>query len=159
VSAADRRRLDLLRQVEEMAAYRERDPWSAFPLSSSVSAFMELGGDASLLEFSLAKDFYRAGRVDLGVTGVLGFGDEQGTTVKEAGLYGNLELAFRRASMDVGAGYSSLRIGSSGDEADPYLSLMLRCAPYYRERAFLLLGTKYCHDVLSCLAGVGLGRR
>jgi hypothetical protein len=159
VWAADQRRLDLLRQVEEMAAYRERDPWSVFPLSSSVSAFMELGGDVALLEFSLAKDFYRAGRLDLGVTGVLGFGDEQGTSVKEAGLYGNLELAFRRASLDIGAGYSSVRVATGGDEGDPYLSLTLRYAPYYRERAFLLLGSKYSHEALSYLAGVGLGRR
>ena len=66
---------------------------------------------------------------------------------------------FRKASLDIGVGMSSLRVGTSGDDFEPYVSLMLRFAPYYRERAFLLLGTKYSHDALSYLVGVGFGRR
>lgn len=157
--ANDQRRLALVRDVEEMIAYRERDPWSMFPVSASLAAYVEVTPDANFLSFSLAKDFYRRGRFDFGVTGALGFGNEQGTSVKEGGLYANYELAFRRASIDFGAGVSSLRVGTDDEDVEPYVSAVLRWAPYYRERAFLLLGTKYSHEDLSFLAGVGFGRR
>jgi len=157
--ANDQRRLALVRDVEEMIAYRERDPWSMFPVSASLAAYVEVTPDANFLSFSLAKDFYRRGRFDFGVTGALGFGNEQGTSVKEGGVYANYELAFRRASIDFGAGVSSLRIGTDDEDVEPYVSAILRYAPYYRERAFLLLGTKYSHEDLSFLAGVGFGRR
>ncbi len=156
---ADQERLRLQREVEEMVAYRERDPWSMFPVSASLSAYAEFTEDATFVDLSLAKDFYRMGSLDWGLTGTLGFGSEQGTSLKEAGVYANIELAFRKASLDIGMGLSSIRVGTSGDDVEPYVSLMLRYAPYYRERAFLLLGAKYSHDALSYLAGVGFGRR
>ncbi len=156
---ADEERLRLQHDVEEMVAYREKDPWSMFPVSGSLAAYAEFAEDATFIDFSLSKDFYRTGNLDWGLTGTLGFGDEQGTSIKEAGVYANVELAFRKASLDIGAGMSSLRVGTSEDGFEPYVSMMLRYAPYYRERAFLLLGAKYSHDALSYLAGVGFGRR
>lgn len=155
----DQARQSLAMQVEEMVAYRERDPWSMFPVSASLAAYAEFGEDADFLSFSLAKDVYRAGNLDLGLTGVLGFGNEQGTSVREVGAYLNIPLWFRKASIDLGAGYSSVRVGTDDASDDPYVSAMLRFAPYYRERAFLLLGTKYSHDTLNYLVGIGFGRR
>jgi len=157
--ANEQRRLALVRDVEEMIAYRERDPWSMFPVSASLAAYVEFTEDANFLTFSLAKDFYRRGNLDFGVSGALGFGNEQGTSLREAGLYANVELAFRRLSLDLGAGYSSLQVGTAEDSGDPYASAILRWAPYYRERAFLLAGTKLAHGELSYLLGVGFGRR
>ncbi len=157
--ANDQRRLALAREVEDMVAYRNRDPWSVFPISASLAAYVEFTEDANFLTFSLAKDFYRRGKLDFGVTGALGFGNEQGTTIKEAGVYANYELWFRKASLDLGAGFSNVRVGTDDDSSDPYASLILRYAPYYRERAFLLMGTKYSHESLSFLVGVGFGRR
>lgn len=157
--AADQSRLALAREVEDMIAYRERDPWSMFPTSASLSAYVDLSDEANFFSLSLAKDFYRTGKMDLGLTGALGFSGEQGTSIREAGVYANFELAFRRASLDLGAGVSSVRIGTDDDSTEPYVSLMLRYAPYYRERAFLLVGTKYSHETLSLLVGVGFGRR
>lgn len=159
VFSADQARQSLAIQVEEMVAYRERDPWSMFPVSASLAAYAEFGEDADFLSFSLSKDIYRAGNVDLGLSGALGFGNEQGTSVREVGAYANIPLWFRKASIDLGVGYSSVRIGTANNADDPYVSAMLRFAPYYRERAFLLLGTKYSHDTLNYLVGIGFGRR
>jgi hypothetical protein len=155
----DQARLALVDSVEAARAYRERDPWSMFPVSASLSAYTELSDEADFVSFSLSKDFYRKGKFDFGITGALGFGDEQGTSIREIGVYANYELWFRRASIDLGVGYSSLRLNSADDDNEPYVSVMLRYAPYYRERAFLLLGTKYSHETLSYLVGVAFGRR
>ncbi len=57
------------------------------------------------------------------------------------------------------AGVSSLRTGTESDSLEPYIGAKLRFAPYYRERAFLLLGGKYSHDTLSGYVGVAFGRR
>lgn len=159
VFAHEQERQALALQVEEMVAYRERDPWSMFPVSASLAAYAEFGDDADFLSFSLSKDVYRAGNIDLGLSGALGFGNEQGTSVREVGAYANIPLWFRKASIDLGVGYSSVRIGTDNASDDPYVSAMLRFAPYYRERAFLLLGTKYSHDTLNYLVGIGFGRR
>jgi hypothetical protein len=159
VFSAGQVRQSLALQVEEMVAYRERDPWSMFPVSASLAAYAEFGEDANFLSFSLSKDIYSLGKVDLGLSGALGFGNEQGTSVREVGAYANVPLWFRKASIDLGAGFSSVRIGTDTAEDDPYVSAMLRFAPYYRERAFLLLGTKYSHDTLNYLVGIGFGRR
>jgi hypothetical protein len=159
VFSADQARQTLAIQVEEMVEYRERDPWSMFPVSASLAAYAEFGEDANFLSFSLSKDIYSLGKVDLGLSGALGFGNEQGTSVREVGAYANIPLWFRKASIDLGAGFSSVRIGTDNASDDPYVSAMLRFAPYYRERAFLLLGTKYSHDTLNYLVGIGFGRR
>jgi len=141
----------------------EHDPPSRFPERSSLASVVELAATDEMDErfvVSLARGFHRVGALDVGLLGSLGLGSGANSSIKEGGLFANLLLAHRRASIDFEGGISQLQSRETDEsETSPFAGATLRLAPYRRERLFLLAGTRYSHEDLGLRLGLGFGRR
>lgn len=138
----------------------EREPPGHFPEKSALASLVDVGDAGNTYVVCLSRDVTGAGPWRIGVQGELGIGDEVGSALRAGGVYANLALIPRRASLDVEGGVSN-SVASEGGEEDtsPFAAAMFRLAPLRRERFFLLAGTRYSHDDVGLRFGFGLGRR
>ncbi|MEZ4654426.1 MAG: hypothetical protein R3E12_12765 [Candidatus Eisenbacteria bacterium] len=116
-------------------------------------------GSDQVFAVSLSGVLKQFGEVNVGLTGNLGLARESESSVKEGGVFANIPLAFRRASVDLETGLASLRGPSGNDDLAGFAGATLRYAPLRKERLFLLAGTKYRQDDVSIRLGLGFGRR
>jgi len=174
ITAADERIGDLVAQAEERndklarldswiagaEAELEANPPSRFPERSSLASIVEITDPEERVVLSLARGIMRVGTLDVGLLGSLGLSRGAGSSLKEGGLFANLVLAPRRASVDFEGGISQLSSREENkDQTDAFAAATLRFAPMKRERFFLLAGTRYGHDDLGLRLGLGFGRR
>lgn len=150
--------------ITEAQAALDADPPSRFPERSSLSSVVEIAGigddPEQLYVVSLASGIKRVGTLDVGLLGSLGLGSGAESSLKEGGLFANMLLAHRRASLDFEGGISQLSSRLLDDsKTGPFAGATLRFAPLRRERLFLLAGTRYSHEDLGLRLGLGLGRR
>lgn len=154
-------RLDRLdRWIREARGELERDPPSRFPERSALASVLEVADPGNSIIVSLTHDVTGFGKLRLGLLAGLGLGDGSDTSIKEGGLYANLPLMPRRASIDFEGGISQ-RISREDEEDDlgPFAGATFRLAPLRQERFFILAGTRYSHEDVGMRIGVGLGRR
>jgi len=163
--------LERVREVErigqwiaEAQAELRENPVSRFPERSSLSSVVEFAGIGDDPEerfvFSLARGFTRIGALDVVFLGSLGLSGGGDSSLKEGGVFANLPLAHRRASLDFEGGVSQLQSRLYDDKkTGPFAGATLRLAPLRRERLFLLAGTRYSQEDLGLRLGLGLGRR
>jgi hypothetical protein len=156
--AEEQARLDAA--VAAARARAQADPPSRFPDRGGLALAAELADPGERLVLSLTRGLTRVGAVDVGLLGSLGLGTPRGSSLREGGVFANLSLARRRASLDLEGGLSQLL--ASRDEAggtSPFAGATLRVAPARGERIFVLAGTRYRGDDLGLRLGLGLGRR
>jgi hypothetical protein len=150
-------------RIDAAQAELQANPPSRFPEESSLSSMLEisdLGNPDKRYVLSLARRVKTLGGLDLGLVGSLGLGSDAGDALKEGGVFANLPLAPRRASLSLEGGISQLQSRSSDEQqTGPFAGATLRFAPLRRERLFLLAGTRYGHEDLALRFGLGLGGR
>jgi hypothetical protein len=165
---------DLVAQLNERGDERERladwtrtalaemeaDPPSRFPEKGALASVLDISEPGEAVVFSLSGDVAAVGNVKLGVLGSLGLGDGADISIKEGGIYANLALVPRRASLDLEGGISQFQSRRDNtSDTGPFAGATFRLAPLRRERFFLLGGARYSHEDLGLRLGVGLGRR
>jgi len=151
---------DLEHETAEAIATRRHDPISIFPVKAGFLAAYEVNDEADRFVVGLSHDVVDLQNLKLGVTGVLGLASGgEDASLKEAGGYLNIPLIFRRASIEVGAGISSVKSGAADSQYDPYLTGHFRLAPIRRERFFLLGGPHLTGESVGFRLGLGIGRR
>jgi hypothetical protein len=150
---------DLENQTAEALAIRRHDPISIFPVKAGFLAAYEVNDENTRFVVGLSHDVFSLRNLRLGVQGVLGLSSDENSSLKEGGVYLNIPLIFRRASIEVGAGLSGQKQGALDTEYDPYLSGHFRLAPIRRERFFLLGGPHLTAETVGFRLGVGIGRR
>lgn len=146
-------------QIAALHRERQRDPLSIFPPGAAVAAVVEIEEDDQVFAVSLSGVVKEFGNINVGLTGTLGLANQSESSVKEGGVFANIPIAFRRASIDLESGFGSVRGSSGNDELTGYAAATLRFAPFYQERFFLLAGTKYRESDASFRIGLGFGRR
>jgi hypothetical protein len=159
----DERHAELVHLGKSIAAAEaqlEADPPSRFPEHSSFASMVELADAEDRVMVSLARRLKDLGRVGVGLLGSLGVSRGAESSIREGGLFANVVLVPRRASVDLEGGISQ-RIVRDSDEQETggFAAATLRFAPLRRERLFLLAGTRYGHDDLGMRLGLGFGRR
>ncbi|MFH1143262.1 MAG: hypothetical protein V1774_01810 [Candidatus Eisenbacteria bacterium] len=174
IAAAEQSSADLLAQVQGRNTELERlatwiaqaedkieaDPPSRFPEHSSLASVVDMTDQEGRVMVSLARRVANIGRLDLGLLGSLGLSQGAESSVKEGGLFANLQLLPRRASIDFEGGISQLTVrGEDTQDTGPFAAATLRFAPVRRERLFLLAGTRYSHEDIGLRLGIGFGRR
>jgi len=138
----------------------ENDPPSRFPEHSSLASVVDMTDTEGRVMVSLARRVKDFGRLNFGLLGSLGLGEGAESSVKEGGLFANVLLVPRRASIDFEGGISQLTVrGEDEQNTSPFAGATLRFAPTRRERLFLLAGTRYSHEDLGLRVGLGFGRR
>jgi hypothetical protein len=150
---------DLENEIAEARAVRRHDPWSIFPIRTGFMAAYEYGDQDKRFIAGLSQDLMDIQNLKLGVQGVLGLSSDNDRSLKEGGLYLNVPLIFRRASLEFGAGIQGTKEGAADTEVDPYASAQFRLAPIRSERFFLLGGPYYTGSNTAVRLGVGFGRR
>jgi len=150
----------LAKSIAAAEAQLVADPPSRFPERSSFASMVELAEAEGRVMVSLAHGVKNLGRVDVGLLGSLGVSRGAESSIREGGLFANLVLVPRRASVDLEGGISQ-RIVRDSDEQETggFAAATLRLAPLRRERLFLLAGTRYGQDDLGMRLGLGFGRR
>lgn len=159
VLARERRVSELENETAEALAIRRHDPISIFPVRAGFLAAYEINDEDNRFVVGLSHDVFSLQNLRLGVQGVLGLSSDETRSVKEGGVYLNIPLVFRRASIEVGAGISGQKQGALDTEYDPYLSGHFRLAPIRRERLFLLGGPHLTPETVGFRLGLGIGRR
>jgi hypothetical protein len=155
----ERRISELENETAEALAVRRHDPYSIFPTKAGFLAAYELNDEADRFVAGLSHDVFDLQNLRFGLQGVVGLSSEENTSLKEGGLYLNIPLIFRRASIEVGAGLSGTRVGAQSTQYDPYVSGHFRLAPLRRERLFLLGGPHLTGETVGFRLGLGIGRR
>ncbi len=138
----------------------QKNPPSRFPEKSALASLLEIRDPNENLLFNLSHELHRIGSIDLGLLGSLGVATDGETSLKEGGVYANLPVSPRRASIDFDAGVSQLQ-SRADDTSDtsPFAGASLRLAPVSRERFFVVAGTRYSHEDLALRLGLAIGRR
>lgn len=138
----------------------QEDPPTLFPKKTALSSLVEISDLEESLVFNLTHDLHPLGGFDVGLLGSLGVATDGNASLKEGGLYANLPIKPRRASIDFEAGVSHLESRTAGEsDTSPFAGASLRLAPLSRERFFLVVGTRYGHDDLALRLGLAFGRR
>ena len=160
---AEARNAELARLAVYIAQARdalEADPPSHFPENSSLASMVDMTGEEGRVMVSLARRVKDFGPLNVGLLGSLGLTPDTDTSVKEGGLFANVLLVPRRASVDFEGGISQRTVrGAHEEDLGPFAGATLRFAPSRRERLFLLAGTRYSHEDVGLRLGLGLGRR
>lgn len=146
-------------QIAALHRERQRDPLSIFPPGAAVASLVEIENDDQFFMISLSGVVKEFGNINVGLTGNLGLANNTENSIKEGGVFLNIPLAFRRASLDLESGLGSMRGSSGKDDVTGYVGATLRYAPFYKERFFLLAGTKYRESDANVRVGIGFGRR
>ena len=152
-------RAGIQNQIAELHRERQRDPLSIFPPGAAVASLVEVENDDQFFLVSLSGVIKEFGDINVGLTGNLGLANNTENSIKEGGVFLNIPLAFRRASLDLESGLGSMRGASGKDDLTGYVGATLRYAPFYKERFFLLAGTKYRESDANIRLGIGFGRR
>ncbi len=157
-------RNDYIDQINDWIARAEErlqeDPPSRFPERSALASYVEIKDPDQTLVFSLSHELQRMGTIDVGLLGSLGVTTDGGSSLKEGGLYANLPIAPRRASIDFEGGVSQIESREEDmSDTSPFAGATLRFAPTPKERLFLVAGTRYSHEDLALRLGLALGRR
>ncbi|MBU1700310.1 MAG: hypothetical protein KJ970_19045 [Candidatus Eisenbacteria bacterium] len=146
-------------EIAEARAVRRHDPWSIFPIQTGFLAAYEYGDKDQRFIAGLSQDLMDIQNLKLGIQGVLGLSSSENRSLKEGGLYLNVPLIFRRASLEFGAGIQGTTEGAGDTNVDPYASANFRLAPIRSERFFLLGGPYYTGSNTAIRLGLGFGRR
>ncbi|MBD3337371.1 MAG: hypothetical protein GF355_17805 [Candidatus Eisenbacteria bacterium] len=157
--ARSRRVSELENEIAEARAVRRHDPWSIFPVHGGFMAAYEIGDEDNRIVAGLSHDIFDIQNLRVGLQGALGLSSQEETSLKEGGVYLNIPLIFRRASVEVGAGLQGTQVGNEDTEYDPYLSGLFRLAPMRSERFFLLGGPQLSPENVAFRLGLGIGRR
>jgi hypothetical protein len=146
--------------IAQAEAELEANPPSRFPDRSSLASVVEITDPEERLVVSLARGLTRVGNLDVGLLGSLGLSRGAESSLKEGGLFANLLLMPRKASIDFEGGISQLSSrAEEKDDTGVFGAATLRYAPTRRERLFLLAGTRYSHEDIGLRLGLGFGRR
>ncbi len=138
---------------------RERDPLSIFPPGAGLAAIVELEDGDQIFGVSLSGVIRQFGSINVGLSGNVALANATNSSVKEGGVFVNIPVVFRRASIDLETGLASLTNPSGSDDMSGFLAATFRYAPIRKERFFLLGGLKYRESDPSLRLGVGFGRR
>jgi len=138
---------------------RERDPISIFPPGAGLAILGEFQDGDQIYSVSLSGVLKQFGQVDVGLTGNVGLASATESSVKEGGIFVNVPVAFRRASIDFETGLASLTDARGADKTSGFLAATFRYAPIRKERFFLLGGLKVRETDPSLRVGLGFGRR
>ena len=128
--------------IAELRRERERDPISIFPPGAGLAILGEFGDGDQIYGVSLSGILKQFGQVNVGLTGNVGLANATESSVKEGGIFVNVPVAFRRASIDFETGLASLTDARGSDKTSGFLAATFRYAPIRRERFFLLGGLK-----------------
>jgi hypothetical protein len=145
--------------IASLRRERQHDPISVFPPNAALASMVEIENQDRVYAVSLSGVVKEVGDVNLGLSGNVGLAGENQGSIKEGGVFANIPLAFRRASLDVESGLASLRDARGEDNLAAFAGATLRYAPIRKERFFLLAGTKYRDSDISLRFGIGFGRR
>jgi len=154
-----RRISELENEIAEARAIRQHDPWSIFPIRGGLLAAYEIGDTDRRFVVGLSHDVFDLRDLRFGLEGTVGLSSEEERSLKEGGIYLNIPLVFRRASIEVAAGISGVQEGATPTQYDPYLSGTFRLAPIRRERFFLVGGPHLTTSSTAFRLGVAFGRR
>ncbi len=136
------------------------DPPTLFPEKTALASLLEIGDPEESLVFNVTRELHSLGGFDLGLLGSLGVATNGNASLKEGGLYANLPIKPRRASIDFEAGVSHLESRTDrAADTSPFAGASLRYAPVAKERVFLVAGTRYSHEDLALRLGLAFGRR
>jgi len=164
LEAQARERNGYIDQLDGWILAAEQDlrdnPPSRFPEKSALASLLEIRDPNESLVFNLSHELHRMGTIDLGLLGSLGVATDGEASIKEGGVYANLPVSPRRASIDLETGVSQLQ-SRSEDKSDtsPFAGASLRLAPVSGERFFVVAGTRYSHEDLALRLGLAIGRR
>jgi hypothetical protein len=137
-----------------------QNPPSRFPEKSGLASLLEIRDPDESLLFNLSHQLHQMGTIDLGLLGSLGVATDGEASIKEGGVYANVPISPRRASVDLETGVSQLQSRSEDkSETSPFAGASLRVAPVVKERIFLVAGTRYSHEDLALRLGLAIGRR
>lgn len=145
--------------IANLRRERERDPISIFPPGAGLALASELQDGDQIYGVSLSGVLKQFGSINVGLAGNVGLANATESSVKEGGVFVNVPVAFRRASIDLETGLASLTDSRGDGETSGFLAATLRYAPIRRERFFLLGGLKVRESDPSFRLGVGFGRR
>jgi hypothetical protein len=146
--------------IAEARLALEENPPSRYPEKSGLASVVEVKDESQTVLLSLSREVKGLKAFDLGLLGSLGLSTDGESALKEGGLYANLPLAPRRASIDLEGGISQLQ-SRKRDYSDtgPFAGATLRLAPKAGERLFIVGGTRYSHEDLAIRLGLAIGRR
>lgn len=152
-------RTGIQEDIADLRRERERDPISIFPPGAGLAILAELEDGDQIYGVSLSGVLKEFGQINVGLAGNVGLAQATEGSVKEGGVFVNVPLVFRRASVDFETGVTSMTDARGDDDLSHFLAATLRYAPFYRERFFLLGGLKTRDTDPSVRLGVGFGRR
>ena len=145
--------------IADLRRERERDPISIFPPGAGLALLGEFQNGDQIYGVSLSGVLKQFGEVNVGLAGNVGLANATESSIKEGGIFVNVPVAFRRASIDFETGLASLTNARGTDKTSGFLAATFRYAPIRRERFFLLGGVKVRESDPSVRLGVGFGRR
>lgn len=145
--------------IAELRRERERDPISIFPPGAGLALLGEFQDGDQIYGVSLSGVLKQFGDVNVGLAGNVGLANATESSVKEGGIFVNVPVAFRRASIDFETGLASLTDSRGSDKTSGFLAATFRYAPIRKERFFFLGGVKLRESDPSLRLGLGFGRR
>jgi len=138
----------------------EEDPPSLFPEESALASVVEITDQDPNVLVSLSRNLKTVGVLDVGLLGSLGMRTDGEASTKEGGVYANMPLVPKRASIDFEGGISQIE-SRKEDKSDTgaFAGASLRFQPNPKERLFLVAGTRVSHEDLALRLGLALGRK
>lgn len=138
----------------------EKNPPSRFPANSALASLVEIKDENQSVLVSLSHEVRKVQGVDFGLLGSLGLTTSGDASIKEGGLYANLPIANRRASIDFEGGVSQFESREEAlSDTSPFAGANVRFAPNPKERVYVIGGARYSHEDLALRVGLALGRR
>ena len=138
----------------------DKNPPSRFPAKSALASLVEIKDANRSVLVSLSHEIRKVRGLDLGLIGSLGLTTSGSASIKEGGLYANLPIANRRASIDFEGGVSRFESREEvQSDTSPFAGANVRFAPNPKERIYVIGGARYSHEDLALRVGLALGRR